>query len=506
MPARLTDLVGDSRLGLSVLVGGDSLQRPIGWVAVSEHEDPTPFLQDGELLLTTGLRLPPSDAAVDEYVDRLVAAGVVGLGLGVGLVHQRTPSRLVDSARRAGLVLLEVAEETPFVAISKRVSDLQVAERHAEVTWANKAQQELTRTAVTDGAPAVVRKLSRLLGSWVAELDAWGEPVHVHPRSARTGLARMAVEVELVRRKGFASASIVEDGKHLSVHRLGTGKSEHGMLLVGSGQVLSSAQRSLVSVATALLSFERARGLAAEGAERCATVLDLVRAGAVTDAEQLRLLGCPLLGRQVLWAVCAGGATQDRQAWLDGLQALGPDRLVFSADRQLHHVVLGSERDVSLACGLAQASTAVRLGVAGPTDDGAGDLEGTFVEAARALQRANRQGVAVVTYSDVVHDATSLSPPADAEAFAIRVLAPLRDYSARSGNDLEPTLTVWLRHHGHFEAAAVELRVHRHTLRNRVARAQQLLGRDLDDVDVRMDLWFALRIVQSGRVDPVDVA
>lgn len=35
--------------------------------------------------------------------------------------------------------------------------------------------------------------------------------------------------------------------------------------------------------------------------------------------------------------------------------------------------------------------------------------------------------------------------------------------------------------------------MHRNTVRQRVARCAELLGRDLDDPDTRMELWFALR-------------
>jgi DNA-binding PucR family transcriptional regulator len=42
----------------------------------------------------------------------------------------------------------------------------------------------------------------------------------------------------------------------------------------------------------------------------------------------------------------------------------------------------------------------------------------------------------------------------------------------------------------------VALSVHRNTVRQRIARCAQLLGTDLDDPDVRMELWFALRDVR----------
>ena len=36
--------------------------------------------------------------------------------------------------------------------------------------------------------------------------------------------------------------------------------------------------------------------------------------------------------------------------------------------------------------------------------------------------------------------------------------------------------------------------MHRHTLRNRMQRVEQLLGRELDSPDLRAELWLALRL------------
>ncbi|MFD7945372.1 helix-turn-helix domain-containing protein, partial [Streptomyces sp. NPDC059744] len=46
-------------------------------------------------------------------------------------------------------------------------------------------------------------------------------------------------------------------------------------------------------------------------------------------------------------------------------------------------------------------------------------------------------------------------------------------------------------------AAAPDLGVHRHTLRYRMRRVEEILGRSLDDPDVRMELWLALKATSS---------
>src|ERR1044072_2511653 len=131
------------RTGLRPLAG--TLDSVVRWVAVSELEDPTPYLEGDELLLTTGMRL---EGDFSQYVARLVARGVAGLALGVGLSHEEVPPALLAAATAAGLPLLEVPRETPFSGIGKAVSDLLAAEQYDEITRAFAAQGRLTRAAL----------------------------------------------------------------------------------------------------------------------------------------------------------------------------------------------------------------------------------------------------------------------------------------------------------------------------------------------------------------------
>ncbi|HJX44434.1 MAG TPA: PucR family transcriptional regulator ligand-binding domain-containing protein, partial [Geodermatophilus sp.] len=149
MPVTLADLVADPALGLVLHTPGSGVDRPVSWVHVSELADPTPFLEGGELLLTTGLAL--RGEAAHAYVARLARAGVVGLGLGTGLGVDAVPADLVDAAEGAGLALLEVPHRTPFIALSRNVSAALAADEYAALARAATAQQELTRAALAPG-------------------------------------------------------------------------------------------------------------------------------------------------------------------------------------------------------------------------------------------------------------------------------------------------------------------------------------------------------------------
>jgi purine catabolism regulator len=115
-------------------------------------------------------------------------------------------------------------------------------------------------------------------------------------------------------------------------------------------------------------------------------------------------------------------------------------------------------------------------------------------QADQALAVARRRGRALVEHEDLA--AGSVLPLLADEAvraFADGTLRSLREHDATGRGDLVASLQAWLSRHGQWDAAAADLGVHRHTLRYRMRRVEEILGRSLDDPDVRMELWLALK-------------
>ncbi|MDT3398044.1 PucR family transcriptional regulator ligand-binding domain-containing protein [Streptomyces sp. B1866] len=78
--------------------------------------------------------------------------------------------------------------------------------------------------------------------------------------------------------------------------------------------------------------------------------------------------------------------------------------------------------------------------------------------------------------------------------FTSRLLDPLRDYDRRHRADLVRTLDSFLTCDGSWTRCAATLHVHVNTLRYRVARIEQLTGRDLGRLEDRLDFFLALRM------------
>jgi PucR family transcriptional regulator, purine catabolism regulatory protein len=88
--------------------------------------------------------------------------------------------------------------------------------------------------------------------------------------------------------------------------------------------------------------------------------------------------------------------------------------------------------------------------------------------------------------------------PESLQAYTDAVLGPL-DASARSP-ELVRGLAAFLENNGQWAAAAGALRVHRHTMRNRIETVEKLTGRRMDSAQDRHELWLALRAREIARL------
>lgn len=478
MALTLAALAADRPLGLRVLTGDDVLDRPIGWVHPTELTDPQAFLEGGELLLTTGLALDEETSPA--YVRRLVDAGVAGLGFGVGLSHSFVPRSLVSAAADVGLPVLEVPRETPFIAITRAVSRAVAADEYATTVRIGRAQQELTRTAVGKGGPAgVLRKLAKLVDGWVLLFDRT-TVTEAAPASARAYGASLRDELERLR---TGTRVVALDGQEVVLQTLDT--SARRVLAVGAS--LDTAGRHIVNTAVSVLSLalEQDRAQAAARQALRSGVLELLVAGQAELA--LRVLAeTGAEPPRAPWSVLVfAGPPAARRKLLGALES----EPMFAARRGASVVALGPPDPAAEA---ASRIGGLHGGLAGPvsTTDFAAGLE----QAELAAQVALAEDKALVSAAEHTgRGLLSLIEPTVAQAFARGLLTPIRAHDATGRGDLETSLRCWLEHHGHWDIAAARLGVHRHTLRNRIRKAEELLGRDLDSPGVRAELWVALQ-------------
>ncbi|MET7735497.1 PucR family transcriptional regulator [Streptomyces sp. NPDC005402] len=547
MPPTLASLVHHSALKLTVRAGEDRLDVPVRWAHVSELADPVPYMEGGELLLITALKLDAEDPeAMRRYVKRLAGAGVVGLGFAVGVNYDEIPEALVDAARDEGLPLLEVPRRTPFLAISKAVSAAIAADQYRSVTAGFAAQRELTRQALSDGPEGLLSALAAQVDGWAALYDASGAVVAAAPEWAGRRAARITADVERLRERPAPASSVVggsgtaDNDDRVELHSLGTGRRPRAALAVGTAAALGTAERYAVHSAIALLTLttERSRSLQAAEQRIGVAVLRMLLAGEPEHARTVAgdvyggLLDAPfrLIVAETV-AVSSVRIAADTPARIPSAAALAAaadangdplgalTEMVESAAARAGETVLvvpEGERLVVLAadggaavtaCGeYAVALEAARtceqagaeegeelvVGVSAPTGPIA--AAAAYKQAEQALSVARRRGRVYVEHEQLAAGSVLPLLADDAvRAFADGLLRPLYEHDATGRGDLVASLRAWLSRHGQWDAAAADLGVHRHTLRYRMRRVEEILGRSLDDPDVRMELWLALK-------------
>ncbi|WP_069884870.1 helix-turn-helix domain-containing protein, partial [Streptomyces luteocolor] len=471
-PVPLAALLAREDLGLRQIAGPDAREArtAVQWVHTSEMTDPYPYLLGGELLLTAGVHITdPAGAHFDEYVGRIVAAGGAALGFGVAPVHDTVPRALVEACDRSGLPLVEVPPRTTFSGVARAVWRLMAEARHAELRRVTEAQQGLaTAAARPDPVPAVLRQLAARLGGLAALYGPDGAELQAAGRTRETAREALRGLTAVVRRgtpAAPASASDTDRDTHLAAYALGGGR---GFALGVATDRREAGDHTIAGAAVVLLSLLTGEHQGASEAARSAALVRLLL-GAPAEAV------APLLGGD-RWTVVHARGDRTPLGASALAAALGSALVDPYGDDDAVRLLVPADREVTATDGWT-------LGASAPADPG--DLAAADAQAARALRRAEATRQPLVRHH--AHGLASLVAPEEADAHARVLLGPLA-----GSEPLTRTLRTWLSLHGSWDRTAVALGVHRNTVRQRIARCAALLGADLDDADVRMELWFAL--------------
>lgn len=499
-------------------------------VHVSELADPTVYLDGGELLLTTGLGFAASAAWLREYVGRLAGSGVAGLALGLGPAHASVPDELATACERAGLPLLVVPAPTPFLKVTRRYWAMIAESGQRELAETLSTHRALVAAAVGGSpVPSVLRRLAVAIDGWAAHLSPDGRLRAVWPPSQRSAARELQSAVRRLHAVGAPAAlSLPLGGDDVVVQPIGAavapaasagagpslagGERQLGYLAVGHPRPLPQRARQLTTTAVALLTLESVHvaRLRAAARDSEAVVLDLLGSGHHAAARQAAAFIGIELPDSARVAVLAGESAADLLAGLDELPT-GSDHVILAGLLDLPAAPAGPtcclllHATADCAAWLRELMSASRvrgaLDAPGPLEH----LPTGLRRAAAALRDAAAGELADLGLPGRLADAgTPLDTP-QLRVWAQRRLAPLGigAHGAAGGATvagasaasaaLVDTLAAYLRAHSD-QAAARDLGVHRHTVRNRLARAETLLGVRLDDPDARAELWLALRL------------
>jgi PucR family transcriptional regulator, purine catabolism regulatory protein len=509
-----------SDCGLRLVAGDAGADHPIRWVHISELEDPTPWLSGGELLLTTGIQLTGA-ASQRRFVERLAEHRLAGLGVGTGFTHKRLPKALVEESARLGLPLFEVPYEMPFIAITERAFARLVNEQYDVLERSSTVHERLERHVIEGrGLTEVVASIASAVGGTAVVQDSGGHEIARHPRKGGlTAAALKGLAAEVAERGASASVSAFAPTQRaladraLSVPVPGRrGGSPVAWLTVASERPpLDEFERLIARQGAIVVGLELMRErVVRETERRLAGDLLADALGGRLDADELR-------GRLRPFGIGADAAVlvfdvddpaAAEPALETALSGAGTPALVATTSTSgkplLCAVIDADGRDpVEVARGARSALTAHAAKPGHPRAAASrplavGSLRRAFHEARCALEAtslADGNAPEVASHRDLGAFTLLLSLQDDEalRLYSEGLLEPIEQLEGEYGGELLRSLEAFIEQNGNWERAARHLYCHRHTLRYRIRKIEELTGRDLSKATDRIELWLALR-------------
>lgn len=522
MAMTLNTLLEQRSLDLSLVVEGDAgdLDAPISWMHFSESTDPTPYLEGGEILLTTGLLMPAN--APDErhrpFASRLVDAGVRGIGFGIGVQHDAIPQWLVYQCEATGLPLFCVPLATPFIAISKAVARGISNNTGQNFARMYRNQQRLLRSVHTlDPVSTIVSRLAELIGGWAALLNPVGSIVasshHALPVDMDSLADALAFSV-----LGEAKFTVAKGYDIAIFHIASPTKQTLGYLVSGRKGNKGSIDHPLVAEAASLLSLA-VTGTADSNRSFANLRSTMTRLCLEGDVDTVRRFADDVWNGMPVQPLVALRIIGRQDALEDAGRLFEPFRRTLAKNTNL--AVFGMV-DGDMWAIVSQSNA--RSWTEQLTHDGrltVGQSSGVIWpdmprarhEAYQAGAEALTSGVPLILYGSDRSAATleSVVEPSLMRAFADLKLAPIADltfdlstgpHTAQSGADTTiravDVLWAWLRSRGRTEEAARMTGMHRHTLTKYLGIIAKALHVDLADPGITAELWYACRFSRFG--------
>jgi purine catabolism regulator len=502
-------------LGLELAAGAAAGESPVRWVHISELEDPTPWLSGGELMLTTGI---PLDTAAKQraFVKRLARHNIAGLGMGTGFDHERLPKALVEEAERHQFPVFEVPYSMPFIALTEKAFARLVNEQYEVLQRGIAVQRRLERLVLEErGLEEIAATISSAVGGAVVILDSHGE--RLAGRNFRRDLsaeAGSAIRKEALSH-GVDGQSFVPSHPSLTGRALaqpvvspGGGHPQAWVVIVRDSGGLGDFERLILQQAVAVVALELMRRRVARETERrlAGDVLAGALSGRLEPSELRRRLEPFGIGAEAAVLVFAVDDPAAAEPGLERALAAAECPAVVAPHASHGRELLCAVVDAAANDPLEMATTA-RLVLAG--ERGAVRAAASRATAPEALRHAFHEARCALEATALVNgDAPEVASWRDLGAFTLllsvqdddalrlycdSVLGPIEDGDAEYGGELLRSLEAFIEHNGQWERAAREVYCHRHTLRYRMRKVEELTGRDLSRAHDRIELWLALR-------------
>jgi purine catabolism regulator len=522
--------------GSRVVAGADGLDREIRWAHPVDIPHASEWIRGGELLLTTFYGLRDDPEAQIHLCAELAEKGLAGMVVAIGGYLEAVPEAIRSAADAVRFPIIEMPWDVPFEDVVRAISEQIINEQYQLYKQSLSIHGSLTRLVLDGGSlQDVAQELCKLLQRPVeiddlsfAVLAAAGSE-HEIDDSRRNALreGRSApMLLEHLRRTGvlsrlrttFTPERIDPDE---STHAYGmtmarilapivVARKIYGYVWIIAGrrelEPLDFHAIEHAATVAALILFRDQTGRQAEERAESRILSRLLAEDARLDNTLREEAGRFRLRLEAPHAIVVidPGANEVRAVELAARNAIRRAGLVAAMGERAGRVVVLAETPRAEAIGdvcqriLTEAlplDDSISIG-ASPLHEDATTLYRAYEHALEALALLPALGddrrSASFDELGILHWLHAVPQDLLAENAFARSIQRLAEHDRARGAELLHTLEVFLECDGNSVRAAEKLIVHRHTLKYRLQRIEELCGVDLSDPLCKLNLRAAL--------------
>jgi len=510
-----------------LVAGGEGLDRRVTWATRMRARLPAfERVRGGELALLALSQLHRLDETLPHLLTSLQKEGVAAIAIATSSLESLEKETL-SLADQLHIPLILLPLTAPLEEIEREVITFIVSFRGENERKATEISHQLMQLSVHGaGLQGICERLAQTCNKWVIVQDADQElRCQAAPSGSETQMLPSPLTDENLLRKGLQRITVPIQIRHEAVGYLS---------LIGNDTDFDYLERLILGQVTPILALEFARERdrnEVESRYSAEALMDVLQGNYQQTDEILtraRLLGYDLLVPQIVAIFEIGQfepeyPTGSFQAqWSkrirDELQRIWPTCWVsFEARRVLALLptnesigVIESEFEKTISTRMDRVQARLQQGRIGngnlPTfTAGFGrvakdvqQISQSYREAQQALEIGRRLfGEGKIHYFarlGIYRLLFHLYGHQELSDFYLETLGPLSESDSRSNNALIETLECFFNCNGNLSETARTMHLHRNSLLYRLGRIEELLGRSLEDPELRLSLLIALKI------------
>lgn len=510
-----------------LVAGGEGLDRRVTWATRMRARLPAfERVRGGELALLALSQLHRLDETLPHLVTSLHKEGVAAIAIATSSVESLEKETL-SLADQLHLPLLLLPLTSPLEEIEREVITFIVSFRGENERRATEISHQLMQLSLHGaGLQGICERLAQICNKWVIVQDADQElRCQAAPSESETLTLPSPLADEYLLRKGLHRITVPIQIRHEAVGYLS---------LIGKDTDFDYLERLILGQVTPILALEFARERdrnEVESRYSAEALMDVLQGNYQQNDEILtraRLLGYDLSVPQIVAIFEMGQfepeypASSFQAQWSkrirDELQRIWPACWVSSEARRVLALiptnenigVIESELEKTISTRMDRVQARLqqsRLGNGNLPTFTAGigrfandvqQISQSYREAQQALEIGRRLfGEGKIHYFarlGIYRLLFHLYGHQELPEFYQETLGPLTESDSRSNNALIETLECFFKCNGNLSETARTMHLHRNSLLYRLGRIEELLGRSLEDPELRLSLLIALKI------------